>query len=105
MTYDYRKRLEPQDSQKTVHVGTSDTSGDVKIADLQLSLMYRALLAHPMKLTRTQPPALAWWKQVFGLKGNKEKIKAEAKKIWLARLGPQDDGYKDRVLKITTAGG
>jgi len=46
-----------------------------------------------MKLTRSQPPALAWWKQVFDLKGNKEKIKVQALKIMQERFpGRYQDG-------------
>ena len=88
MTKDYRNRLAPQQpvSEETVFIGGSCGEGHVRIADIQLTMMFQALQIHPMKLTRTQPPALAWWKQVFDLKGNKEKIRNQALKIMQERF-------------------
>ena len=88
MTNNYKNRLASQNpiEKRTIHMMGPGYAGDVLIADMQLTLMYQALNLHPMKLTRSQPPALAWWKQVFDLKGNKEKIKVQALKIMQERF-------------------
>lgn len=96
MTKDYRNRLASQRpvSERTVYIGGGTFGGgDVRIADIQITMMFQALQIHPMKLTRTQPPALAWWKQVFDLKGNKEKIRNQALKIMQERFPGRYDGY------------
>lgn len=108
MTHDYRNRLEPQDSTKTTTVVSQHGTCDIKIADIQLTMMYRALMLHPMKLTRTQPPALAWWRQVYNLKGNKEKLLPQALEIVRERLEAKgDDTYRSLYIKslaeITTS--
>jgi len=95
MTNNYKNRLASQNpiEKRTIHMMGPGYAGDVLIADMQLTLMYQALNLHPMKLTRSQPPALAWWKQVFDLKGNKEKIKVQALKIMQERFpGRYQDG-------------
>jgi hypothetical protein len=94
MTNNYRNRLASQNpiSERTIHMAGPGYAGDVRIADVQLTMMYTALKMHPMKLTRTQPPALAWWKQVFDLKGNKEKLKVQALKIMQERFPGRYDG-------------
>ena len=88
MTKNYKNRLASQNpiETRTIHMMGPGYAGDVLIADMQLTLMYQALNLHPMKLTRSQPPALAWWKQVFDLKGNKEKLKVQALKIMQERF-------------------
>ena len=102
MTKDYRNRLYPQDSSKTTNVSSQHGTSEVKIADIQLTMMYRALMLHPMKLTRTQPPALSWWRQVFNLKGNKEKLLPQALAIVKERLGDKDDTYRNNIVEITS---
>ena len=95
MTKNYKNRLASQNpiETRTIHMMGPGYAGDVLIADMQLTLMYQALNLHPMKLTRSQPPALAWWKQVFDLKGNKEKLKVQALKIMQERFpGRYQDG-------------
>ena len=95
MTNNYKNRLASQNpiEKRTIHMMGPGYAGDVLIADMQLTLMYQALNLHPMKLTRSQPPALAWWKQVFDLKGNKEKLKVQALKIMQERFpGRYQDG-------------
>jgi hypothetical protein len=94
MTKDYRNRLASQQpvSEETVLMGGSFGEGHVRIADIQLTMMFQALKLHPRKLTRTQPPALAWWKQVFNLTGNKEKIRNQALAIMQKRFPGR---YKD----------
>ena len=103
MTHDYRNRLEPQDSTKTTSVGSQHGTSDIKIADIQLAMMYKALLFHPRKLTRVQPPALAWWRQVFNLKGNREKLLPQALEIVKARLSDKDDTYRNNIIELTTS--
>ena len=95
MTNNYKNRLASQNpiEKRTIHMMGPGYAGDVLIADMQLTLMYQALNLHPMKLTRSQPPALAWWKQVFNLKGNKQKLKVQALKIMQERFpGRYQDG-------------
>ena len=95
MTKNYKNRLASQNpiEARTIHMMGPGCAGDVRIADIQLTMMYQALNLHPMKLTRSQPPALAWWKQVFDLKGNKQKLKVEALKIMQERFpGRYQDG-------------
>tara|TARA_R110002072_G_scaffold152469_1_gene302143 strand:- start:210 stop:500 length:291 start_codon:yes stop_codon:yes gene_type:complete len=95
MTKNYKNRLASQNpiEARTIHMMGPGYAGDVRIADIQLTMMYQALNLHPMKLTRSQPPALAWWKQVFDLKGNKEKLKVQALKIMQERFpGRYQDG-------------
>jgi len=100
VTKDYRNRLEPQDSTKTTTVSTRHGTCDIKIADIQLTMMYKALLLHPMKLTRTQPSALKWWRQVFNLKGNQEKLLPQALEIVRERLEAKgDDTYRSLYIK------
>jgi len=88
MTNNYKNRLASQNpiEERTILMSGSGYEGHVRIADIQLTMMYQALKLHPMKLTRSQPPALAWWKQVFDLKGNKEKLKVQALKIMQERF-------------------
>ena len=88
MTNNYKNRLASQNpiEERTIHMMGPGYAGDVRIADVQLTMMYQALKLHPMKLTGSQPPALAWWKQVFDLKGNKEKLKVQALKIMQERF-------------------
>jgi len=102
MTKDYRNRLASQDSIKTTTVSSQHGISQVRIADMQLTMMYRALKLHPMKLTRTQPPAISWWRQVFNLKGNKEKLLPQALAILKERLGDKDDTYKNNIIEIST---
>tara|TARA_R100000951_G_scaffold44861_1_gene38244 strand:- start:328 stop:618 length:291 start_codon:yes stop_codon:yes gene_type:complete len=95
MTNNYRNRLASQNpiEERTILMSGPGYEGHVRIADIQLTMMYQALKLHPMKLTRSQPPALAWWKQVFDLKGNKEKLKVQALKIMQERFpGRYQDG-------------
>ena len=95
MTNNYKNRLASQNpiEKRTIHMMGPGYAGDVLIADMQLTLMYQALNLHPMKLTRSQPPALAWWTQVFNLKGNKQKLKVQALKIMQERFpGRYQDG-------------
>ena len=99
MTKDYRNRLEPQDSTKTTTVSTRHGTCDIKIADIQLTMMYKALLLHPMKLTRTQPSALKWWRQVFNLKGNQEKLLPQALEI-VRSEGKASTSFLQRKLQI-----
>ena len=94
MTKDYRNRLASQNpiEGRTIHMFGPGYAGEVRIADIQLTMMFQALQIHPMKLTRTQPPALAWWKQVFDLKGNKEEIRDQALKSMQERCPGRYDG-------------
>ena len=75
MTNNYRNRLASQNpiEERTILMSGPGYEGHVRIADIQLTMMYQALKLHPMKLTRSQPPALACCKQVFDLKGWKPK--------------------------------